>query len=77
MIIDYFVVESASNPSVVGGECSIEVPEGAFVPRVGETCYLPYGIGVPFVVSKVSTQWVGVFNGVYKYFTRVRVDLRN
>lgn len=77
MFIDFFVVESASNPAGVGGECCVEVLEGSFVPRVGETCYLPVGLGASFVVQKVSTRWVRVSDDSWRYVPRVRVDLRN
>ncbi len=87
MIIDFYVVESASNPSVTGLECTIEVPEGSHVPRVGETCFVPYGsrVKLPFIVQKVSTRYerdhsVGgptASLSVHQYFTRVSVDLRN
>lgn len=87
MILDFFIVESASNPSKTGLECTIEVPEGFHVPRVGEVCYVPYGdrVKLPFIVHRVTTKYVkdasvgGPLGGssVHQYYTRVSVDLRN
>ena len=43
MFVDFFVVESASNPGEVGFLRSVETRVG-FVPRVGEYCCVP-GVG--------------------------------
>lgn len=83
MFVDFFVVESASNPGEVGFLRSVETRVG-FVPRVGEYCCVP-GVGTRYIVHQVTTNWVpavrerdvNVPSGLRGTFVpRVRVDLR-
>lgn len=72
--VTFRVCESAANPSVMV-ERSFCFPLGYYIPRIGESCFIPESQDGPFIVKNVITKWFK--NPVGEFMPHIWIDLRH